>query len=236
MTDVMNYNYDFFDNDMLVCDHDIMDFEVEADNILACDEDVMDIEVETDDISVQEVFAYDEDVMDIEVEVSDAIPLKRKAQCVESLKKQCGRDGYKWQKYGRKRIKSDVKHYYRCSEEGCDAKKQIVCNKNILISSKLIGSHTHEKYRTINDTVLQTQVEFIKFVHDYFNNPVLSEITMMISKSVNPHMDKYEWSGYGSRCDNNSRLISYYKCSGYNVKKKISVGADELTELSYIKI
>ncbi|XP_009763636.1 putative WRKY transcription factor 51 [Nicotiana tabacum] len=62
-------------------------------------------------------------------------------------------DGYKWRKYGKKKVKSNtnLRNYYKCSSGGCKVKKRI--ERDGHDSSYLIttyeGRHNHESFSII---------------------------------------------------------------------------------------
>ncbi|KAK4726325.1 hypothetical protein R3W88_031242 [Solanum pinnatisectum] len=69
-------------------------------------------------------------------------------------------DGYKWRKYGKKKVKSNtnyLRNYYKCSIRGCEVKKRV--ERDGHDSSYLIttyeGNHNHE----INSSIIYNHVE-----------------------------------------------------------------------------
>eukprot|EP00252_Welwitschia_mirabilis_P014984 TRINITY_DN3307_c0_g1_i1.p1 TRINITY_DN3307_c0_g1~~TRINITY_DN3307_c0_g1_i1.p1 ORF type:complete len:103 (+),score=13.68 TRINITY_DN3307_c0_g1_i1:647-955(+) len=56
-------------------------------------------------------------------------------------------DGYKWKKYGRKKVKSSscLRNYYKCSEMNCDVKKRIERDSTdpSMIVVTYEGQHNH---------------------------------------------------------------------------------------------
>ncbi|KAK6773233.1 hypothetical protein RDI58_028471 [Solanum bulbocastanum] len=69
-------------------------------------------------------------------------------------------DGYKWRKYGKKKVKSNtnyLRNYYKCSIRGCEVKKRV--ERDGHDSSYLIttyeGKHNHE----INSSIIYNHVE-----------------------------------------------------------------------------
>ncbi|MBA0808499.1 hypothetical protein Gohar_024234 [Gossypium harknessii] len=57
-------------------------------------------------------------------------------------------DGYKWRKYGKKKIKNNPnpRHYYRCSREGCKVKKRVEREREDeqFVITTYEGKHNHE--------------------------------------------------------------------------------------------
>lgn len=59
-------------------------------------------------------------------------------------------DGYSWQKYGQKNVKSNrfVRSYYRCSRPDCQVKKQVERSRDGVITDTVIfGDHDHLRTR-----------------------------------------------------------------------------------------
>ncbi|KAG5573254.1 hypothetical protein H5410_063020 [Solanum commersonii] len=74
-------------------------------------------------------------------------------------------DGYKWRKYGKKKVKSNKKYlrnYYKCSIRGCVVKKRV--ERDGHDSSYLIttyeGKHNHEIYSSIIYNHMEANSEF----------------------------------------------------------------------------
>ncbi|KAE8701845.1 putative WRKY transcription factor 12 [Hibiscus syriacus] len=61
-------------------------------------------------------------------------------------------DGYKWKKYGKKKIKSNPypRHYYRCSREECKVKKRVEREgeDGVFVITTYEGKHNHESPAT----------------------------------------------------------------------------------------
>ncbi|XP_028777340.1 probable WRKY transcription factor 50 isoform X2 [Neltuma alba] len=59
-------------------------------------------------------------------------------------------DGYKWRKYGKKRVKNspNPRNYYRCSEEGCPVKKRVERDGDDprYVITTYEGIHTHSSF------------------------------------------------------------------------------------------
>ncbi|GMI83008.1 hypothetical protein HRI_001970100 [Hibiscus trionum] len=57
-------------------------------------------------------------------------------------------DGYKWRKYGKKKIKNNPnpRHYYRCSMQGCKVKKKVEREREDVkfVITTYEGKHNHE--------------------------------------------------------------------------------------------
>jgi len=53
-------------------------------------------------------------------------------------------DGYLWRKYGQKKVKGSPypRSYYKCTEKGCNVKKQVELQGNILVNT-YEGTHNH---------------------------------------------------------------------------------------------
>ncbi|XP_039024490.1 probable WRKY transcription factor 51 [Hibiscus syriacus] len=62
-------------------------------------------------------------------------------------------DGYKWKKYGKKKIKNNPnpRHYYRCSREGCKVKKRVEREgeDGAFVITTYEGKHNHESPTTL---------------------------------------------------------------------------------------
>ncbi|KAH1065094.1 hypothetical protein J1N35_030081 [Gossypium stocksii] len=67
----------------------------------------------------------------------------RTRSCIEIMD-----DGYKWRKYGKKKIKNNPnpRHYYRCSREGCKVKKRVEREREDeqFVITTYEGKHNHE--------------------------------------------------------------------------------------------
>ncbi|CAL0306745.1 unnamed protein product [Lupinus luteus] len=70
-------------------------------------------------------------------------------------------DGYKWRKYGEKRVKNNKfsRSYYRCSYQGCNVKKQIQRHSKDeqIVVTTYDGMHTHpvEKFTESFEQILR---------------------------------------------------------------------------------
>ncbi|XAR62233.1 hypothetical protein NMG60_11016919, partial [Bertholletia excelsa] len=57
-------------------------------------------------------------------------------------------DGFKWRKYGKKKVKSspNPRNYYKCSNEGCNVKKRIERDREdpSYVITTYEGTHNHE--------------------------------------------------------------------------------------------
>ncbi|XP_024971745.1 probable WRKY transcription factor 51 [Cynara cardunculus var. scolymus] len=57
-------------------------------------------------------------------------------------------DGYRWRKYGKKKVKSspNLRNYYKCSSTGCEVKKRVERDKDdsSYLIATYIGMHNHE--------------------------------------------------------------------------------------------
>ncbi|XP_054796253.1 probable WRKY transcription factor 43 [Prosopis cineraria] len=79
-----------------------------------------------------------------EINIKDRVAFKTKSE-VEILD-----DGYKWRKYGKKRVKNspNPRNYYRCSVEGCPVKKRVERDKDDsrYVITTYEGVHTHPSF------------------------------------------------------------------------------------------
>eukprot|EP00252_Welwitschia_mirabilis_P005170 TRINITY_DN1563_c0_g1_i1.p1 TRINITY_DN1563_c0_g1~~TRINITY_DN1563_c0_g1_i1.p1 ORF type:complete len:247 (-),score=47.84 TRINITY_DN1563_c0_g1_i1:222-962(-) len=91
-------------------------------------------------------------------------------------------DGYKWRKYGRKRVKSSphTRNYYKCSERTCNVKKKVERDSTdpSMIIAKYEGRHNHEspsKVVCVEPLVLPQQGPGSKPTIVFLQTPLSSE-------------------------------------------------------------
>nr|QDX19611.1 WRKY transcription factor 50 [Calotropis procera] len=76
-------------------------------------------------------------------DVKEKVAFKTKSEDVEILD-----DGYKWRKYGKKKVKNspNPRNYYRCSVEGCPVKKRVERDKEDprYVITTYEGIHNHQ--------------------------------------------------------------------------------------------
>ncbi|KAJ1404027.1 WRKY domain [Sesbania bispinosa] len=78
-------------------------------------------------------------------------------------------DGYRWHKYGRKNIKGSpyLRSYYRCSNNGCSARKQVQrdVNNSRCVKTTYDGRHNHgvpSNARIINPPIIKPKPQTIR--------------------------------------------------------------------------
>lgn len=76
-------------------------------------------------------------------DIKEKVAFKTKSEDVEILD-----DGYKWRKYGKKKVKNspNPRNYYRCSVEGCPVKKRVERDKEDprYVITTYEGIHNHQ--------------------------------------------------------------------------------------------
>nr|WCL15202.1 WRKY818 [Atractylodes chinensis] len=76
-------------------------------------------------------------------------------------------DGYRWRKYGKKKVKSTPypRNYFKCSTVGCHVKKRVERDRDdsSYLIATYIGIHNHEIPSLIPCTTCPTQVWTLQF-------------------------------------------------------------------------
>ena len=79
-------------------------------------------------------------------------------------------DGYRWRKYGRKKVKNSIypRNYYRCNVTECPAKKfmeKIIENGKERYKTVYKGQHCHEAPTFIETPKIESQESFKNVVY-----------------------------------------------------------------------
>ena len=125
-----------------------------------------------------------------------------------ALKKLILEDGYRWRKYGRKTIKSGVRHYYRCARSDCNGKKQVQyvqINGKINAQTKHTVKHSHLPFSVKRASCTTTQSLFLSLVSEHVTDELFK---VTLCSDLDPTNDGGTWTKYGKNTHN-----VYYTCS-----------------------
>ncbi|XWS23480.1 hypothetical protein CRYUN_Cryun28dG0017200 [Craigia yunnanensis] len=79
-------------------------------------------------------------------------------------------DGYKWRKYGKKKVKNspNPRNYYRCSTGGCKVKKRVERERDDprFVITTYEGKHNHESLAPASAPALCTSQYTLQILHD----------------------------------------------------------------------
>jgi hypothetical protein len=170
------------------------------------------------------------------------------------------KDGFRWRKYGQKPVKNSPfpRHYYKCTIEGCTAKKHVETftdpSGQTKYKSIFIGEHMHDSPE-FQRFFVNTQEELRQAVISAFSqtegytppesttgkrkrNTQPRRLEVECSDNINVMKDGYKWRKYGQKHVKGSTFPrAYYKCMppGGSIKcsvKKMVERTDQDTTLN----
>jgi len=179
----------------------------------------------------------------------------------ELITDQAVKDGFKWRKYGQKPVKNSPypRHYYKCTIEGCTAKKHVETftdhSGQVKYKSIFIGEHMHDSPEfhrfivTSQDELRNAVVNAFSLTEDYVptepttgkrkRNTQPKRLEVECSENINVMKDGYKWRKYGQKHVKGSTFPrAYYKCMPpgsikCNVKKMVEKTDQDTTLIIY---
>jgi len=121
-------------------------------------------------------------------------------------------DPYKWRKYGQKNVRASnyPRHYYKCSVDGCGAKKMVEKGAD---GERHIWKGTHSHAPQISKQITVTTQEALKAHVKNMLNEATNKLEVYCSTDVDAGEDGYYWRKYGQKELKVSRIPrSYFKC------------------------